>query len=180
MGKNLSWTEVMVDLELAPDATRARRLLAQGLFYVNGQLVASASATAWDGSLAVIAIGHRAWVITSVRGAVEVEPVQIFHLAVLRASCEQKDVGTYFGSFSALQAWCDGTVHLGLVRHMGKGTGPFLVVPTEMGAQIYAALKLDKQPPEPCRAYLWPNTEELEHRATALRYSNYPFRRRRG
>jgi hypothetical protein len=174
------WTKVIVDLKLAPHAAAARGLMARGSFYVNGQQLTSASAPPWDGSLATVELGFRAWVITSERDAVEVEPVQIFHLAVLRASCEQKSAGAYFGSCGALQYWCDGAVHLELVRHKEKGTGPFLVVPTAMGTQLYTALALGQQPPETSRAYLWPGVKELEHKATAWRYGNYPFRKKRG
>lgn len=86
------------------------------------------------------------------------QPIEIFNLAVLRAAIEQVSLSTYFGSLGALKQWVASTQALGLI---GSGNQP-----TAKGQLIADQLELTKQPAG--RAYLWPHSDRLTAKATAL------------
>lgn len=86
--------------------------------------------------------------------------IEIHNLAVLRAAVEGLHLGTYFGSWGALQHWIESTVALGLLDGEKR--------PTQAGIEMAHHLSLTDLPTG--RAYLWPRASELESKAQSALY----------
>jgi hypothetical protein len=84
--------------------------------------------------------------------------IEIHNLAVLRSATEGKHLGTYFGSWGALDGWIRDTRELGWVDSEGR--------PTDKGAALAAALDLSNAGDG--RAYMWRTAKSLVSAARQL------------
>lgn len=94
----------------------------------------------------------------------DLNQLDLFHLAVLRSAVEGDENDSYFGSTANLRFWKEGAVALNLVSV--ENTRYYDVKATDLGTRLYIALDMKSLPKK--RAYEWPNTKDLVKRAKSL------------